>query len=453
MEIYLYNTLSGIKEKFEPIKTGKVGMYNCGPTVYNFVHIGNLRAYIFTDILRKTLEYAGYEVRQVMNITDIGHLAGDADDGEDKMTSALVREGKPLTLKAMRELAEFYTEAFKKDLMALGIAIPHILPFASDHIQEDIELIKILEEKGVAYTISDGIYFDTEEYPEYGKLGNISSNESESRIGIDDKKKNPKDFALWKFNSEIGWESPWGQGFPGWHIECSAMSMKYLEETFDIHTGGIDNMFPHHNNEIAQSECSTGKRFVNYWMHNAFLNIQGEKIAKSTGNIYTLEDLREKGFSPIVYRYLLLQAHYRSPTDFSWEAMTHAQNSLERLQNIIRELPKGGEIHDGYKQQFDNAISDDLDTPKALAVFWNMLRDENVNSKDKLATALLFNNILGILPSFKIEIPEMVQTLAREREEMRKDKDWPGADSLRQKIIALGYEVKDTDTGTKIYRL
>lgn len=289
--LYLTNTLTKQKELFVPLNEKNVGMYNCGPTVYDYAHIGNLRAYVFADILRRTLEYAGYTVNQVMNITDIGHLSSDADDGEDKMTRGLKREGKPLTLEAMKELADFYAEAFKKDLSWLNIEMPHHMPKASEHIAEDIALIQKLEARGFLYTTSDGVYFNTEKDPHYGKLGGLSDiNEAQARIHAQSEKKSPRDFAVWKKNDVLGYESPWGKGFPGWHMECSAMSMKYLGETFDIHTGGIDHIPVHHNNEIAQSENATGKPYVRTWLHNAFVTVPSGKMAKSEGTGLTLAD-------------------------------------------------------------------------------------------------------------------------------------------------------------------
>src|SRR3989338_11419052 len=299
-----YNTLTGKKEPFSPIDPNKkeVRMYNCGPTVYNYSHIGNLRAYVFAYVLRRTLEYNGYKVKQVMNITDVGHLTSDGDDGDDKMVKALKREGKPFTLEAMREVADFYTKAFKDDLTALNIKIPETLEHASDHIPEDIELVQELEAKGFAYKTSDGMYFDTSKFPSYGKLGNINlkGQLAGARVSVNSEKKNPADFTLWKkshrqgsgqADNDIGWESLWGKGFPGWHIECSAMSRKYLGQPFDIHTGGIDHIPVHHQNEIAQSEAAYGVPLANFWLHNEFLKVDGQKMSKSLGNIYTIKNL------------------------------------------------------------------------------------------------------------------------------------------------------------------
>jgi cysteinyl-tRNA synthetase len=394
--IKLSNTLSGEKEVFTPLQDNKVGMYNCGPTVYDYVHIGNLRAYLLADIIRRTFEFNGYEVNQVINITDVGLLSNDDVDGEDKMTLGLKREGKPITLEAMKELAYFYTERFTENLIALNIQLPHVMPKASEHIKEDISFIQILEQKGCAYKISDGIYFDTSKDPHYGKLGGISTDDKHARVEGNSEKRNFRDFALWKFNSSLGFESPWGKGFPGWHIECSAMSEKYLGTHFDIHTGGVDLASIHHNNEIAQSECAHGNTFVNYWLHNAFVNIDGGKMAKSQGNFLRLQSLIDKGLSPLSYRYWLLTAHYRSPISFSWEAVTNAQNGYNNLISHIQSLPDGGHVDDNYHALFKGFINDDLDTPKAIALMWELLKDEEINTENKKATLLDFVKVLGL---------------------------------------------------------
>ena len=441
----------------------KVGMYNCGPTVYDYAHIGNLRAYVFADILRRTLELNGYTVDQVINITDIGHLASDGDDGDDKMTKGLKREGKTLTLENMKWLADLYTEKFKEDLIDLNIQLPTHLPKASEHIQEDIELLKKLEEKGFMYKTSDGVYFDTSKDPDYGQLGKShakeikdnesSEDESQSRIGLNSEKKNPKDFAVWKFNDVLGYESPWGKGFPGWHIECSAMSMKYLGETFDIHTGGVDHIPVHHNNEIAQSESATGEKYVNYWVHNAFMNIEGGKMAKSDGNFLRLQSIKDKGISPLAYRYWLLGARYSSPMNFSWEALEGANNAFKKLETHILELGEtSGAVHEKYHQEFLKLLNDDLDTPKALALVWEVLGDSSLSDSDKKATLFDFDTVLGLgLKNIKTEpIPAEVYVLADEREIARKNKDYAKSDELRKKIEELGYLVKDTESGPKI---
>ncbi|HYC83523.1 MAG TPA: cysteine--tRNA ligase, partial [Candidatus Paceibacterota bacterium] len=329
--ISLTNTLTRRKEEFEPIAPGRVGIYSCGPTVYHYVHIGNLRSFLLSDLARRIFEYDGYEVRQVINITDVGHLAGDSDEGEDKIE----REAKK-TGRTAEEIAAFYTEAFFADLKALNIKTEStVFPKASEHIAEQLEIIKVLEAKGHTYRTSDGIYFDTSRFDAYGELARLDTEglKAGARIEVNPEKRNPADFALWKFSPAGGkrqqeWESPWGIGFPGWHIECSAMSMKYLGKHFDIHTGGIDLAFPHHSNERAQSECATGQTFANVWLHGEFVNIASEKMSKSLGNVYRLADLEEKGFSPLAYRYWLLTAHYRSLVNFTWEALAGAQTAL-----------------------------------------------------------------------------------------------------------------------------
>lgn len=451
--LLLTNTLTGKKEAFSALNGKNVGMYNCGPTVYNYAHIGNLRSYVFADILRRTLQWNDYKVNQVINITDIGHLSSDADDGEDKMTKGLKREGKPLTLAGMKELALFYEERFIDDLKELNIEIPEHLPRASEHIEEELALIRKLEEKGFVYKTSDGLYFDTTKDPEYGKLGNIKFDNTESRVAVNTEKKNQRDFALWKFNNEIGFPSPWGQGFPGWHIECSAMSMKYLGETFDIHTGGIDHIPVHHNNEIAQSQSATGKEYVKFWLHNAFVNIEGgKKMAKSEDNFLKLSTLEENNISPISYRYWLLGARYNSPMNFSLEALQGAQNAYEKLKNRLADIEDGGKVDKKILEKFTDYINDDLDTPKALALVWEILSDSKFNDTDKKATILQMDKVLGLKlgEHDRVAIPENIREFAREREIARENKDWSKSDELRKEIEKAGFEVKDTPEGQKI---
>lgn len=452
-EIYLHNTLSGKKEQFKPLKEGSVSMYNCGPTVYDYAHIGNLRAYVFADTLRRMFEYNGLNVNQVINVTDIGHLSSDSDDGEDKMTKALKREGKPLTLSAMREVANFYFEKFKEDLKSLNIETPEHFPFASDHIAEDIQLVEKLEKGGFTYKTSDGIYFDIKKFPEYGKLGNIKiSDDTESRIGINPEKRNSQDFAVWKFNSELGYEAPFGKGFPGWHIECSAMSVKYLGPEFDLHTGGIDHIPVHHNNEIAQSVCA-GDPYAHYWMHNAHLNIATEngedKMAKSGGNFITLNTLREKKIDPLALRYVFLGARYSSPLTFSWETLEGAQTSLNRIRQKISKLPDGGVT---APTNFLKFINDDLDTPKALALISELLNSETISDADKKETLLNMDNVLGLELGkvTNIVIPDEVLKLMQERDTARADKNFTKSDELRNEIEKLGFKVKDTESGTQL---
>jgi len=452
----LKNTLTGELEEFKSIEAGQAKMYNCGPTVYNYAHIGNLRAYVFADILKRTLKFNDYNVTQVVNITDVGHLT--EGEGKDKVEEAAKKEGKEV-----KDIADFFTQKFFGDLTLLNIDTGEtIFPRASEHINEQIELIRKLEDGGYTYKTSDGIYFDTNKYADYGKLGNIDIEELKegARVEKNDEKNNPTDFALWRFSKKDDkrqqeWQSPWGVGFPGWHIECSAMSMKYLGENFDIHTGGVDHIPVHHNNEIAQSESATGKQFVNYWLHNAFLNIKGDKLAKSEGNFITLDEVKDKNITPIAYRYWLLTASYSSPINFTWEALEGAQTALIKLYERFRELPDGGEVDENYKALFKGFINDDLNTPKALALVWELLRDKSVPPEDQQATLLDFDKVLGF--GFdnleETEVPEEISKLLKKREKARKDGNWDEADKLREEVKKLGFEVKDSPEGPKIVKL
>ncbi len=458
MDVNLYNTLTREKEIFTPLKEGIVSMYNCGPTVYDYAHIGNLRAYVFADVLRRMFKYNGLDVKQVINITDVGHLTSNEDDGEDKLERSANSAGK-----TAQEIAKFYTEAFYDDLEALGIDISKIeFPKATDHIDEQIELIKNLEQKGFTYKTSDGIYFNTSKLSDYGKLAqlDIEGLSGGARIKVISDKKNITDFALWKFSKseekrQQEWDSPWGVGFPGWHLECSAMSMKYLGEHFDIHTGGIDHIPVHHTNEIAQSEAVTGKPFVNYWMHSNFINVESEKMSKSLGNITTLEDIIKKESTPLAYRYWLLTAHYRTLINFTWEALAGAQTTLDKLYNHIIEYRDGGEINKEYQTKFHKYINDDIDTPKAIALLWELVKDDAVSDVDKKATILDFDKVLGFgFDDIKPEtIPNNILQLTKEREEAREAKDWEKSDKLRDNLKELGYEVNDTDEGSKIFKI
>jgi cysteinyl-tRNA synthetase len=459
MDIFLYNTLSKTKETFTPLSLGKVGMYTCGPTVYDRAHIGNLRSYVFADTLRRTFEYNGYVVRHVINITDVGHLSSDADDGDDKMTKALLRDKKPLTLESMYDIGSTYLDAFVEDLKKMNIELPAELPRASENINEVIELIMTLEHKGVAYKTSDGMYFDTKKYPSYGKLGNINIDSlvAGSRVTINPEKHSPSDFALWKFDQNLGWESSWGRGFPGWHIECSAMSRKYLGQPFDIHTGGIDHIPTHHNNEIAQSEVAYDNPLAHYWLHNEFIRFEHTKMAKSSGGFITLDTLIDEIISPITYRYWLLTAHYRSPADFSYEAVRAAQSALLRLLSIFGNYADGGTILPSYKGRFQMLINDDLDMPRALALAWELIKDSSVTDADKKMTLLDFDKVFGLnlatIPTPEHDAaptPPEIQALADAREEARTHKDWVKADALRSEIESRGYSLLDTEAGVKI---
>jgi cysteinyl-tRNA synthetase len=407
---------------------------------------------VFADILRRTFEYNSYEVRQVINITDVGHLVSDADDGDDKMVKALKREGKPFTLSAMREVADFYAKAFENDLKFLNCETPFKMPHASDHIAEDVEIIKKLEENGFAYKTKDGIYFDTAKFPNYGKLGNInlSGQKAGARVAVNSDKKNPADFTLWKISiNDIGWDSSWGKGFPGWHIECSAMSRKYLGQPFDIHTGGIDHIPVHHNNEIAQSEGAYGTTLANYWLHSEFVNISGSKMAKAEDNFLRLQTLINKNFNPIDFRFWILGAHYRTPMNFSFEALEGAQNGYKKLTEQIAGFEKGGKPDKKYLKKFTEAINDDLNMPKTLALAFEILKDDKLDGLAKRATILEFDKVfgLGLSDLEKIEIPENISALANERENARKQKDFKKADDIRKEIELLGFELNDTQSG------
>ena len=458
MDIQFYNTLTHEKAKFIPINGSTVGMYSCGPTVYNYAHIGNLRSYVFADTVKRTLIHFGYNVNHVMNITDIGHLTSDADDGEDKMMKGLRREGKPITLEAMKEMAVFYKDRFMEDLQSLNIIFPNTVPFASDHIKEEAELVEKLLEKGYAYKTSDTIYFDVSKFPDYWNLsGNKPKAENlESRIGENLEKRNPYDFALWKFGGDLGYQSKIGTGFPGWHIECSAMSMKYLGEQLDIHTGGIDHIPVHHTNEIAQSECATGKKpFAKVWMHHEHVNIGADKMAKSGGNFITLRTLIEKNIHPIAYRLWLLMGNYRTQMNFSYESLSGAQNALEKLYNHFLDLGDDkGTANVEYVVKFDALIADDLNTPQATALLWELVKDDAVSNADKKATLLVFDTVLGLgLSTLKKDVaPDEVMNLVSLREEARKNKDFAKSDEFRSKILEFGYEVKDTPDGPKVYK-
>jgi cysteinyl-tRNA synthetase len=451
--IQLFNTLSGKKERFVPIRGRTVGMYNCGPTVYNYAHIGNLRAYVFADILRRTLEYNGYKVKQIINITDVGHLTSEADLGEDK-----IEQKAKLERKSAKEISQYYTKTFFDDLKKLNINTKKTkFPRATGHIKEQIKIIKTLEQKGFTYKTSDGVYFDTAKYESYGKLGNINIEglREGARVEANSEKRRLTDFALWKFSPtnerrEQEWPSPWGVGFPGWHIECSAMSMKYLGETFDIHTGGIDHIPIHHNNEIAQSEAATGRPFVRFWLHNAHVTIDGSKMAKSEGNFLTLNSLSERGISPLSYRYWLLGAIYSTPLSFSKEGMDGAENAFRKLtEHFINLGRKTGRVNREYEAKFREGLNDNLNTPVAISVLWQMLQDQKVSAPDKRSTMLSFDKVLGLnLEKIKIvDIPRKVKRLLAEREMARKKEDWQKSDKLRDKIKKLGYEVKDTENG------
>lgn len=453
----IYNTLTRKKEEFKPIQDNKVGLYSCGPTVYNYVHIGNLRTYLMSDLLVRVLRLNGFEVNQVMNITDVGHLTKEeTDSGDDKMEKAATREGK-----TPEEIADFYTEAFKADFEKLNIVNPNKYVKATDHIAEQIALIEKLFEKGFAYETESEVYFDTSKLSDYGKLAklDIKGLEAGARVEVG-QKKNPTDFALWKktvgenANHIQRWPSPWGEGFPGWHIECSAMSTKYLGQPFDIHTGGIDHIPVHHTNEIAQSEAAEGKPLANYWVHGEFLVIgDNERMGKSLGNFLTLQSLIDSGIDPIAYRYWCLTVHYRQKLSYSEEALRGAGTALSRLRQIYQSLPGGAE--QGVveiEEKIKEALSDDLDAPKSLALIWEMVRNENLNKAEVKKTLAWFSDLLALDldKTESVEITDEAQKIIDEREEARKKSDWSKSDELRNKLEELGYTIKDTDTGPLI---
>ena len=448
----LFNSLTRTKEEFIPYDSNKVKMYTCGPTVYSYPHIGNMRAYLFMDALRRVLKYNGYEIEGVMNITDVGHLTSDADEGEDKMLLASKKEKK-----SPWEIAEYYTNIFMQEAKRLNISLPeHICP-ATTVIPEIIVFVKTLIEKGYAYETSKGIYFDIATFPSYGKLGGmaISNKLAGARIDIDEEKRHPADFALWiKAPKEhiMQWDSPWGKGYPGWHIECSAIGMKYLGDHIDIHTGGVDHKTVHHENEIAQDDSFAGQKEKKNWLHVEFLQIDSGKMGKSLGNVYTLNDLEEKGFEPEDYRYFFFTTHYSKQQNFTWEAMESAKNALKSLKAIAKEH-KNSVIEnkklkiEEIEADFTEAINDDLNLPKALGIVWTMLR----LPRDRRIYELLlkFNKIFD----FELEneiIPTEIQIMAKERWEAKEAKDYAKADEYRNKILQQGFTVKDTKEGYEI---
>ena len=457
----LYNSLTKKKELFRPIKEKRVGLYTCGPTVYWYAHIGNLRTYFFEDVLKRTLLYNNYKVKHVMNITDVGHLTSDSDTGEDKMEKGAKREKKTAW-----QIANFYKKAFLKDICQLNIIMPDILIQATDTIKDQIKFIKILEKKGFTYKIKDGVYFDTSKLESYGKLWPKKMKlQAGKRVKMVKGKKNKTDFALWKFTKEgekrqMEWKSPWGKGFPGWHTECIVMAKNKLNIPFDIHCGGIDHVLIHHTNEIAQAEAAYGKMLANYWIHGEFLNLKEGKMAKTTGNIITLNTLSEKNISPLALRYFYLGAHYRSRLSFSFEALKGAENALEGLYEKIQEIKESkekgiSEKGEKYKKEFLSFINDDLNTPSALALLWALIKDKNVSSQEKQKIITDFDKVLGLnLEKVKkVSIADKLKKLLKERESFRQKKDWLGADKIRKEIENKGYKIEDTKKGPKIKKI
>jgi len=448
-------------------------MYTCGPTVYNFAHIGNLRTYIFEDLLRRVLEYLGYNVQHVMNVTDVGHLTDDADDGEDKVIKSAREQGK-----SVWEIADFFTQAFFTDTDRLNILRPTVECRATEHIQQMIELIQRIEAAGYTYQAGGNVYFDTEKFPDYGELALLQrQDEQETRVGEDPNKRHPRDFVLWFTQSKFEhqamlWDSPWGRGYPGWHIECSAMSTHYLGEHFDIHCGGVDHIEVHHPNEIAQSEAASGHKWVNYWIHGEFLVMNTGKMAKSKGNFVTLTSLEDEGFDPLDYRYFILNGHYRTQLQFTVEAMNAARNARRRLMERVTALKEAtgldrpsledvglgrstAEPVRGYLERFTEAVSDNLNVPKALAELWNLLKDVAVSDARKLAVLVDMDRVLALgLADAPVsrdiaELPEDIQQLIHDRAEARTRRDFARADEIRDALGERGILIEDTPSGTR----
>lgn len=455
----IYNTLTRKKEEFSPINSKAVTMYSCGPTVYSYAHIGNMRAYLFMDSLRRALKLNGYTINGVLNITDVGHLLSDSDEGEDKMEVAAKASGK-----SPYEIAEHYTSIFLNDIKRLNIGLPEIIAKATEHIDDMLTFVEGLMEKGFAYETSDGIYFDIGKFPSYGRLsgGKLEDNIAGARVDVNTEKRHPADFALWKKAPKehiMQWDSPWGKSYPGWHIECSAMSRKYLGDTFDIHTGGVDHIPIHHENEIAQSEALTGKKSVNYWMHGEFMQIDGGKMSKSLGNTYTLDDLGDKGYSPMAFRYFCLNTHYRKKLNLTFEGLDGAKTAYKRLLTLVKDCKAStnnidDSIIEAFKSNFINAINDDINFPLALGHLWTLLK--NGTAKNVYDACIWADETLGLslndfsLLDNKAEIPADILAIANERKSARDNKEWAKSDELRAKLTELGWAVKDSKDGFEL---
>ncbi len=466
MPLELYNTLTKRKEQFKPMQPGEVKMYSCGPTVYSHPHIGNFRSFLVADLLKRFLEFKGFKVTHIMNITDVGHLVDDADEGADKLEETARKEKKdPL------EIAKVYTASFMEASRLLNMKPPDKYPKATEHIKEMIDMIKILIDKGYAYVVGHNVYYDITRFPDYGRLsGNtLEDLNAGARIEVNPEKKNPQDFALWKHDPKHlqQWDSPWGKGFPGWHIECSVMSSKYLGAEFDIHTGGEDNIFPHHECEIAQSEAASGRKFVHYWLHTRFLVFDGEKMSKSKGNLYTIQELIEKGFKKNAIRYALISSHYRQNYNFTFDGLKAAEQAIDKIQQCVLRLTdlcknkKEGKIREQLQNlstaclsEFDNALCDDLNISKALAVCFDFIREVNktndMNSTE--ASALLdtinkIDSVLGVLETTDKEVPDKIKELAEKRKEAKIEKNWQLADATRSEIFTEGWKIVDTPGG------
>ncbi len=463
MAINLYNTMGRKLEEFKPIKEKEVGLYTCGPTVYNYAHIGNLRTFIFEDILKRVLIHSNYKVKHVMNITDVGHLTDDGDAGDDKMTKKAKESGK-----SVWEIASFYTDAFINDSNDLNLIKPTVLCKATDHIKEMINLIKRLESGGHTYISGGNVYFSIDTFPDYGKLANQNLDDLKTAVredvSVDENKKNSKDFVLWFTNSKFGeqqmmWDSPWGRGYPGWHIECSAMSMKYLGESFDIHCGGIDAIPVHHTNEIAQSEAATNHKWVNYWVHGEFLLDETGKMSKSKGEFLTLSLLKSKGYDPMDYRFFVLGGHYRSQLRFSFENLDTARKNRLSIVAKIQDLLEAGakkivlesEVALSLANEFDECVNNNMNMPKAVAVLWKTLKADDISNDEKYTLILYFDEVFGLrfdeVEKPKMEIPSEIQELIDARVEAKKQKDFEKADKIRDQITDLGYILKDTPKG------
>ncbi len=460
--IKLYNTLHRKKEIFKPIKKDFVGIYSCGPTVYWYQHIGHMYAYVQWDILVRFLRYMGYKVEWVMNITDIGHLTSDEDEGEDKMEIAAKREKI-----SIKELAEKYINQFLESMKELNISMPDVMPKATEHIEEQIELNKIIEKKGFTYQTKEGLIFDISKFPQYADFAKLKLEKQKETEKTRKEKKNKQDFHLWFSNKPehiLQWDSPWGKGFPGWHIECTAMSSKYLGENFDIHTGGKEHISIHHTNEVAQGFAAFGKQTANFWLHNGWLTLKDKKISKSDPEtLILISHIKERGFNPLSLRYLILNSHYRQGLNFTWQSLKASEISLNKIYSIAKEFKNSSSLEKKEKEEkelndwnlkFQNNLSDDLNVSKALALTWQMLRSKQLKENQKLNLLLNWDNVFGFRIKEKIqeeiEIPENVKEILKKREIVRKNKNWKESDELRNEILKLGYAVEDTEEGQRI---
>jgi cysteinyl-tRNA synthetase len=454
----LYDNYTRSLRPFEPLRHGReIGLYTCGPTVYDYQHIGNFRTFLFEDVLKRVLVWNGYRVNHVMNVTDVGHLVSDANDGEDKMEKGSRRAGK-----SAWEIAQLYTEAFLQDMARLHIDQPTTLCRATDHIAEQIAFVADLEKKGFAYRTSDGIYFDTSKQPDYGYLARLDVHglEAGKRVELGEKR-HLTDFALWKFSPageqrQMEWDSPWGRGFPGWHIECSAMAQRYLGDYFDVHCGGEDHLSVHHTNEIAQTQARVGTRLANFWLHGYFLLLNDAKMAKSAGEFLRVQSLMDRGYDPLAFRYLCLTAHYRGHLNFTWDALDGAATALERMRQAVFELPSGGSADRGALAEFTAELNEDLNLPKAIAIAWKLLRGDALEPATVKATLLEFDRVFGLgLAAWQpvaVTVPENITALAQARTEARKNRDWAIADKIRKELTAAGWEIEDNADGYRLQK-